>query len=199
MNHSSRINYNKIFKLSENLRTPFAVQKFIQDIPYNSLPTLRSAAKALELNTLHCIEAAFLAAAILEFQDFEPLILDLESRDNLDHVVFVFKEKGYWGAISRSKELGLQGREPVFKSIEKLAESYYEPYVDNSGCITAFQVFHLDELPGNWRNDSRNLWRIEKYMIEQPHYRMRKSHQEYIKIKKRYLKLGPPTEHPSWW
>lgn len=84
-------------KLAKKLKTPKQVQKYLRALPYNREKkgkTLASAETALRRGTLHCFEAALAAAAILEHHGYPPLIVSFDSIDNLDHVIFVFKERG---------------------------------------------------------------------------------------------------------
>ena len=78
----------------------------------------------------HCLEAALSAAVILEQHHFPPLVLSFESIDELDHVIFVYRQRGRWGSIARSRDPGLHGRLPVFATPRALALSYVDPYVD---------------------------------------------------------------------
>ncbi|MBM3449741.1 MAG: hypothetical protein FJX78_01905 [Armatimonadetes bacterium] len=81
----------------------------------------------------HCLEAVLAAATILEQQGHPPMVLDLESQDRLDHVLFLYRVRGLWGTIGRSRDIGLHGRKPVFRSISDLVWSYVDPYVDGKG------------------------------------------------------------------
>src|SRR5689334_20095131 len=93
------------WRLIRQLDTPVKVQKYFSSLPYNretNGPSLRSFRKLLEFQAAHCLEAAVAAAVILEQHDYRPLLLDLESHDLLDHVLFVFKLNGAWGSIGRS-------------------------------------------------------------------------------------------------
>ena len=83
-------------RIIDRLRTPDAVQRFLNDLPYNTEPppgraTLRSFRGVLRHGTAHCLEAALSAAVILEQHGYPPLVLSFESIDELDHVLFVFQ------------------------------------------------------------------------------------------------------------
>ena len=67
-------------------------------------PTLRSFRAALRRGEAHCLEAAMIAALMLEQHNYPPLLLSLESQDKLDHVVFLYRQKNLWGAIARSRD-----------------------------------------------------------------------------------------------
>src|SRR5215207_2386565 len=101
------------WKLIQRLNTPAKVQRFFSSMPYNwenGGSTGRSFREVVKRKEAHCLEAAVAAAVILEQHGYPPLLLDLESQDLLDHVVFVFKEKGRWGSVARSRDIGLHGR-----------------------------------------------------------------------------------------
>src|ERR671915_1914433 len=86
-------------RLIESLRTPAQVQRFFTSMPYNwerQGATLRSFRGVVKHNQVHCLEAAVGAAVILEQHGYPPLLLDIESVDLLDHVIFVFQQNGLW-------------------------------------------------------------------------------------------------------
>lgn len=191
-----------IKKLSSELTNPEDVQKYILSMPYNAEAegeTIRSAEETLKIHTGHCLETAFVAAALLEHQGHPPYILSLESQDLLDHVVFIFKKDGFWGSIGRSREAGLQGRKPAFRTIRDLMWSYYDPYIDDSGRLIGYQVFHLDETQADWRYSEKNLWRVQSFLCEEKHIRLNSSNTRYKKLMDRYMKKGPLAESSLWW
>jgi hypothetical protein len=188
---------NVFEKLSRQYKTPYQVQKFIRSLQYNNEEngeTIRSALQVLKLKKAHCLEAAVLAAAILEHRGYEPLVMSLESQDLLDHVLFIFKEKSGWGAVSRSRDHGLHGRAPKFRTPRTLALSYFEPYVDETGRITAFGVANLDHSNTSWRDSNRNLWKLEDFLNEVKHQKLKTSDASYEKILNRFKKQKPSTK-----
>ena len=136
------------------------------------------------------------AAVILEQHGYPPLLVSIESQDKLDHVLFLFEENGKYGAVARSRDIGLHGRKPVFRTVRDLVMSYFEPYVDKSGRITGYAATSLYEL-GNydWRFSPRNVWRVERLLQEIPHRQIRSSEARYQKALRRYLKFH--EEHPD--
>src|ERR1044072_4496237 len=124
------------WELIQSLPTPALVQRYFTTMPYNwerNGGTLRSFREVVKRNEAHCLEAAVGAAATLEQHGYPPLLLALESQDLLDHVVYVFKEASGWGSIARSRDRGLHGRKPVYRSLRQLALSYFDPFVDFTG------------------------------------------------------------------
>jgi hypothetical protein len=188
-------------KLCQKYSTPKSVQKFLQSIPYNSEEdgeTVRSAYAALEANKIHCLEASFLAAAILEHAHYPPMVMSLESQDGLDHVLFLYKEKMRWGAVARSRDAGLEGRKPIFKSLKALAASYIDPYVDGTGRVTGYGVASFDDVQADWKFSKRNLWSVENYLIELPHKKINCSESRYQKLLKRFELGLTPLRRPHW-
>ena len=180
-------------RVIDRLRTPFAVQRFLNDLPYNIEPppgraTLRSFRGVVRRGTAHCLEAALAAAVILEQHGYPPLVLSFESIDELDHVLFVYRQRGRWGSIGRSRDPGLHGRRPVFATARALALSYVEPYVDYSGRITGYAVADLRTLVGtyDWRLSARNVWAVERALLRLPHRRIRSSDRRIDALRARY-------------
>lgn len=180
-------------RLIRRLRTPAAVQRFLNALPYNTEPspgraTLRSFRGVVKRQTAHCLEAALAAAVILEPHGYPPLVLSFESIDELDHVIFVYRERGTWGSIARSRDPGLHGRRPVFRTPRDLALSYVEPYVDKTGRITGYAVVNLAVL-GNydWRLSDRNVWKAERVLLDWPHRPITSSDARVDRLRAKYF------------
>jgi hypothetical protein len=170
--------------------------------------TMRSFREVVKRNEAHCLEAAVGAAVILEQHGYPPLLLDLESHDLLDHVIFVFKENGRWGSVARSRDIGLHGRKPVYRSLRDLAWSYFDPYVDFTGHLKGYGLTSLYELGKyDWRFSPRRMTKIEDHLRAIPHKPMHSSDKRYNTLlaryhayKKRYPD-GKPTYYssrPNW-
>jgi hypothetical protein len=181
------------WKVIQRHRTPLEVQRFLRSLHYNwqrEGPTLRSFREVLKQGSAQCLEGALFATTVMEQHGFEPLMLSLRSEDGLDHAVFVFKERGRWGAVGRSRDLGLHGRWPVFRTLSALAWSYYEPYVDLTGRLTHYGVANLHGL-GNydWRLSHRNIWKVQRFLQDAPHHEMNASQKRYEQLLARYKKF----------
>jgi len=180
-------------RLIGGLRSPAAVQAFLNDLPYNTEPppdpaTLRSFRGVVRHGTAHCLEAAITAAVILEQHGYPPMVMSLASIDELDHVVFVYRRGGRWGSVARSRDPGLHGRRPVFGRLRDLALSYWEPYVDATGCIKAYGSVDLRVLdPYDWRLATINVWKVERLLFEIPHRRIRYSPARLTRLRRKYL------------
>ena len=192
-------------RVIESLRTPAQVQRFLTAMPYNwerGGGTMRSFREVLKRNEAHCLEAAVAATLILEQHGYPPLLLDLESVDLLDHVIFVFQQRGLWGSIGRSRDLGLHGRKPLFRNLRELVWSYFDPYVDFSGRIKGYGLTNLYEL-GNydWRFSPKNMHKIEDHLRSIPHRALKSSDRRYQQLHERYkaFKRAHPKEQPSYY
>lgn len=191
--------------LIERLRTPAQVQRWLTQMPYNwerQGETMRSFREVIKRNEVHCLEAAVGAAVILEQHGYPPLLLDIESVDLLDHVLFVFQQNGKWGSIARSRDIGLHGRKPVFANLRQLVWSYFDPYIDRTGRIKGYGLTSLYDL-GNydWRLSARNMHKIEDHLRAIRHRRLLSSdrrynywHERYKTYKKRF-----PDRSPSYY
>jgi hypothetical protein len=179
-------------RLIARLRTPAAVQAYLNALPYNQEPggraTLRSFRGVVRKGCAHCLEAALFAATVLETHGYPPLLLSFESIDQLDHVIFVYRQKGRWGSIARSRDPGLHGRKPVFSSPKALARSYMDPYIDFTGRVTAYVVVNIAELMGDydWRLADTNVWKVERALLDHPHRPLSSSDERVDRLRARY-------------
>src|SRR3954469_1313989 len=178
-------------RLLVRLRTPAAVQAYLNALPYNQEPggraTLRSFRGVVREGCAHCLEAALFAAVVLESHGYPPLLLSFESIDQLDHVIFVYRQRGRWGSIARSRDPGLHGRKPVFATPRALALSYVDAYIDFTGRITGYAIADLRHA-GNydWRLFSGNVWKVERMLLDLPHRRLHTSDQRIDRLRRRY-------------
>jgi hypothetical protein len=179
-------------RIIRSLRTPRQVQRFLNEMPYNTEPapgraTLRSFRGVIRHGTSHCLEAALAAAVILEQHGFPPVVLSFESIDHLDHVLFVYRTRGRWGSIGRSRDPGLHGRRAVFATPRALALSYVDPYIDFTGRITGYTVANLRTLDGyDWRLSDKNVWKVERMLLALPHRPIRSGDQRIDRLRTRY-------------
>ena len=187
-------------RLIRRLRRPADVQRFLNALPYNEEPhgraTQRSFRGVVRHNSAHCLEAALFAAVVLEQHGYPPLLLSFESIDDLDHVLFVYQERGKWGSVARSRDPGLHGRKPVFATPRALALSYFDPYVDLTGRITGYAVVDVAKEMGryDWRVAATNVWKVERMLLDYPHRTIRSSDARVRRLRKRYrafLKANP--------
>lgn len=180
-------------RLIAQLRTPTAVQGYLNSLPYNTepppdRPLLRTFRTVVARHTAHCLEAALTSSVILEQHGYAPMVMSLESIDQLDHVIFVYRAKGRWGSVGRSRDPGLHGRKPVFRSLRDLALSYFEGYIDRTGCIKAYGAVDLRVLGSyDWRLATGNVWKVERMLFQIPHTPIRYSQARVDRLRRKYV------------
>lgn len=164
-------------KIFEKYNTPIKIQNFLDTLKANfelKGETCSSPRFTLKRGSAHCIEAAFLAAAMLKYHSHPPLLLDLKaSRHDFDHVVVLFKVRGLWGAISKSNHVVLRFRDPVYKTVRELAMSYFHEYTDDLGrkTLRSFsKPFNLNQFDDAWITADFDLWDIAEHLNKTKHY-----------------------------
>jgi len=193
-------------RLIARLRTPYDVQRYLNNLPYNTEPppgraTLRSFRGVVRHKTAHCLEAALFAATVLEQHGYPPLVISFESIDELDHVIFVYRAGG-WGSVARSRDPGLHGRKPVFATPRALAASYLDTYVDLTGRIEAFALVDLRVMGTyNWRLSASNVWKVERMLLDTKHQPLRMSDARFRDFRRRYeaFKEKHPERKPLFY
>jgi hypothetical protein len=119
------------------LNTPQKLQVFLEKLPPNyelEGETYMSPRRALKARTVHCAEAALLAAAVLAYHGRPAWLMDIRALPNdHDHIVTLFKESGLWGAISKSNHAILRWRDPIYRSARELAMTYAHEYILDFG------------------------------------------------------------------
>lgn len=162
-----------IHKLIKQLRTPAQVQSWLRSLDYNKADSMRTLESVARFRSAHCLEGALSAAAILERHSYPPLILDMESTDLLDHTLFLYRKNGRYGSIGKSRDVGLDGRKPLFRTIEALVRSYAAPYIDAKACLTGYGVLDLRTLTSDrWRTSEKNVWYVESALRKIPHHKL---------------------------
>lgn len=147
-------------------------------------------------HTAHCLEATLFAATVLEPHGYPPLVISFESIDELDHVIFVYQRRGRWGSVARSRDPGLHGRKPIFPTPRALASSYLDTYVDLSGRIRAYALVDLRVLGDyDWRLSDRNVWKVERMLLDTPHRPLRMAEARFQRFRARYRAFK--RQHPD--
>lgn len=116
-----------------------------------------------------------LAAAALWLSGKKPLLLDLKTvKGDDEHVVALFTENGYWGAISKTNHAVLRFRDPVYRTVRELALSYFHEYFkSDTGAKTLRSYsdpFDLSRLGTDWLTAETNLWRVARSLDRSPHH-----------------------------
>ena len=191
------------------------MQRYLNALPYNTEPppgraTLRSFRGVVRHHSAHCLEAALFAATVLEQHGYPPLVISFESIDELDHVIFVYRQKRgqtpfsqnkgvrplFWGSVARSRDPGLHGRKPVFATPRALAASYLDTYVDLTGRITGFALVDLRVMGKyDWRLSENNVWKVERMLLDTKHQPLHMPEARFRDFRKRYREFK--AKHPD--
>jgi hypothetical protein len=141
----------KFFKTLDN---PDKIQAFLDSIEYNPNYECRSPRWVIKKRSAHCFEGALFAAAALQFVGYKPLIVDMKAVNDDDHVIAVFKENGFWGAVAKSNFTSLRFREPVYRSLRELIMSYFDFFFN----IEGFKSLRSYSLPFNLELFENRHW-----------------------------------------
>jgi hypothetical protein len=120
----------------ERLRTPLAIQEFLDQLPYSTEPVYRAPLAVLRDRKAHCFDGACFAALALARLGQRPLLIDMLPWDDDDHVIALFKRGRCFGAIAKSNFVGLRYREPVYRDLRELVMSYFEPFFNLASART---------------------------------------------------------------
>ena len=167
----------KEFYVLKKLNTPQKIQDFLDTLPINfekGGDTCLSPRAVLREKKAHCIEGAMLAAVALWIAGERPLLLDFKTPpEDEDHVVALYKQNGYWGAISKTNHAVLRFRDPVYRTTRELALSYFHEYfITDTGkkTLTSYsRPFSLARFGAKWITSEKNLWYIASSLDKSPH------------------------------
>jgi hypothetical protein len=152
---------------------PSEIQKFLDGLRYRVDGGARSPLVVERTGLANCFDGAVYAAAALEMLGYPPLILDMEAKNDDDHVIAVYHSGG-WGAIAKSNTTMLRLREPVYRNIRELVMSYFDSYFNTDGYkslrrySTPVDLRRFDSL--SWRTAQNLLKPIEAYLQNVRHF-----------------------------
>ncbi len=164
-------------RLFARLDTPQKIQTFIEKLPPNfelKGETCMSPRRTLKAHTAHCAEAAVLAAAALIYHGKPAWLMDIRALpSDQDHIVTLFKERGLWGAMSKTNHAVLRWRDPIYRSVRELAMSYAHEYNLNGGkksMLAYSKPFSLARYaPARWLTTSDELYWLMEDIDDSPH------------------------------
>jgi hypothetical protein len=158
------------------LGSPGKIQRFLDDLAYNKEPdgpTCLSPRRVLRERRAHCMEGALFGAAALRMLGHPPLLLDLEAVRDTDHVLAIFRVRGYWGALAKSNFSGLRYREPVYRTLRELVMSYFEHYFNlrREKTLRNFsRPVNLRRFDGMaWMTAEEDVWPVPEYLCTISH------------------------------
>jgi hypothetical protein len=151
-------------KVFRKLTTPFKIQTYLDHIPYSEDPFYRSPRTVMKDGKAHCFDGALFAACALRQIGQRPLIIDILADNDDDHLLAIYKIRGYLGAVAKSNFVGLRFREPIYRTLRELVLSYFESYynVDKEKTLRGYTVtLDLSRFdPLQWMTSDENLEKI---------------------------------------
>ncbi len=164
--------------LLKKLNTPAKVQDFINSIPFNfehdGVDRVKSPVRVLREKSAHCIEGAIFSAYALSLHGFKPKLIYLKTTKNdLEHVITLFEQDGFLGAISKTNHAVLRYREPVYKNVRELVMSYFHEYFLNDGTKTLrgySDPLDLSIFEDGWEVAEEDLWGIDEELDKMKHH-----------------------------
>lgn len=164
-------------KLFSRLNTPQKIQDYLDTLPINfetAGETYMSPRRMIRAKSAHCFEGALFAAAVLAYHGHKPLLLDLKTAPiDQDHVVTLFKQNGFWGAISKTNHAVLRFRDPIYASVRELALSYFHEYFLDDGrktLRTYSAPFDLSTYGIDWVTTESDLFDLVQELDESRHF-----------------------------
>ena len=156
------------------LDTPARVQEFLNRMAYDPEAGTASPRRVLRERKANCFEGALFAAAAFRFHGRPPLVVDMRSWNDDDHVLAVFRRNGAWGCVAKSNYTVLRFREPVYRSIRELMMSFFYVYFNPIGQKTLraysvpFDVSRFDA--AEWMTTEEDISDIGDALDRARHY-----------------------------
>lgn len=174
--------------LLKNLSNPQKIQDFLDALPINHEKegeTCYSVRMTLRERKAHCLEGALLGACALLLQGQKPLLLDFKTLDMDEcHAVALFRQNGYWGALSKTNHAVLRYRDPVYRNLRELALSYFHEYfMTKTGrkTLRSYSLpFSLKPLGLNWISGEEHLLDLSDKLDRHPHFALVPKRQEKL-------------------
>lgn len=192
-------------RLLRRLSTPGKVQDWLNSIPNNfekKGETCMSPRRVIREKRAHCIEGALFAAAAFLFHGRSAWVMHFETDRDEDHVIALFKERGLWGAVSKTNHSLMRFRDPVYKSPRELALSYFNEYFmyeDGRKTLRGYTLpFDVKKRFGTgWLTEEKELWNINDALFDARHLPIAPPN-----IMKKLRRVDPieieVTKHTDW-
>jgi hypothetical protein len=158
------------------LDTPTRIQNYLNFMAYDPEPGTASPRRVMREKKANCFEGALFAAAAFRFHGRRPLLVDMRSWNDDDHVLAVFQKNGAWGCVAKSNFTVLRFREPVYRTIRELMMSYFDVYFNALGQKTLraysvpFDLSRFDEI--GWMTTEEDISDIGDALDRARHYKV---------------------------
>jgi len=162
--------------LLAKLDTPIRIQQFLNRMAYDPGPGTASPRLVMRERKANCFEGALFAAAALRNIGYPPLLVDMRSHNDDDHVLAVFRRNNAWGCVAKSNFTVLRFREPVYRSIRELMMSFFDVYFNSIGekTLRAYSVpFNLARFDAeHWMTTEEDVSHIGDALDRARHYKV---------------------------
>jgi hypothetical protein len=154
-------------------RKPAEIQKYLNSLKYRAGEGAMSPLVVEQTRAANCFDGAVYAAAALETIGYPPLIVDMEAKNDDDHLIAVYHSAG-WGAVAKSNTTMLRSREPVYRTLRELVMSYFDGYFNTKGYKSLrsysapVNLRRFDSL--SWRTTGNCLDEIQTHLHHIRHY-----------------------------
>jgi len=159
--------------LLKKLDRPIKIQRWLNRIAYDPEYATSSPRLVMRDRKANCFEGALFAAAALRELGHRPLLVDIRSWNDDDHVIAVFREREHLGALAKSNFTVLRFREPVYRSVRELVMSYFDVYFNAIGQKTMRSYSRPLDLTRfdrrEWTTTEEDLGYIGDALDEAPH------------------------------
>ena len=161
-------------KFFRQFKKPYDIQLYLNKIKYNPDYITNSPRKIILNNRANCFEGALFAAAALRMMGHKPLIVDFMADNDDDHVIALFKQNNFYGAVAKSNTTTLRFREPVYRTLRELVMSYFDFYINTLGDKSLRSYSNPVNLSKfdkyNWMTTDNDLEFIGDYLFEIFHH-----------------------------
>ena len=186
-------------ELLKSLTNPRKIQDFLDTLTFNHEEdgeTCMSPKRVLETRKAHCIEGALTACLALWLNKKTPLIVSLKVKDSdYDHIITLYKENGYYGAISKTNHNVLRFRDPVYKNVRELVMSYFHEYflvaTGEKTLLGYTKPINVKKFGTTWIGREDDMWDIAEKIYDTPILEI------VPKENKRFLRTASETERES--
>jgi hypothetical protein len=156
------------------LDTPTEIQRWLNGIAYDAEAGTASPRLVMRERKANCFEGALFGAAALRFHGHPPLVVNMRSWNDDDHVLAVFRHNGAWGCVAKSNYTVLRFREPVYRSIRELMMSFFDVYFNPIGqkTLRAYSVpYDLSRFDGeSWMTTEEDVSHLGDALDRARHY-----------------------------
>jgi hypothetical protein len=149
-------------RVFRSLANPEKIQQYLDRVRYCDDDNYHCPLTVIRKNIGCCFEGALVAAVALCRIGHPPLVIEITSEGDDDHVLAVYRKNGLWGAVAKSIFPGLRSRQPVYKTLRELVMSYFEFYFN----ARRQRTMRGYSLPLNLRSLADSQWMLDDAAVE---------------------------------